>query len=72
MIDGATNATSTGTTVGTGRDWEGNQWAVAVNPVTSKIYVTIDPLGARGSIAVIDGAANIPNDLKRTLLTSKP
>ena len=48
MIDGATNAT---TTVAAGT----NPYAVAVNPVTNKIYVAND---GSNNVTVIDGATN--------------
>ena len=48
VIDGATNAT---TTVAVGTD----PLAVAVNPVTNKIYVAND---GSNNVTVIDGATN--------------
>ena len=49
MIDGATNTTTT-VAAGTVRPY-----AVAVNPVTNKIYVAN---GGSGNVTVIDGATN--------------
>ena len=51
VIDGATNAT---TTVNAG-SWP---FAVAVNPVTNTVYVTNSPVGANGSVTVINGTDN--------------
>ncbi len=57
MIDGATNATAT-VTAGNGVN------AVAVNPVTNKIYVANQSSGlTNGIITVIDGATNTPTSI---------
>ena len=56
MIDGATNMT---TTVGAGPSR-----AVAVNPVTNKIYVANN---TNGTVTVIDGATNSPPPSRREI-----
>src|SRR5260370_36032176 len=54
VIDGATNATKTVTDVSAIKPV-----AVAVNPVTNKIYVT-NELSIGNNVTVIDGATNTP------------